>query len=242
MFRGVSRAVNVIQRPDRQSSLDACCELLAAGYEPVLHLVARGATPETLQHDLERAREAGIEHVLCILGDTPAGPTMKVRDLVAAAAAALPGATIGATLNQYGPAPERAIANLLGKLDAGATIVETQPVFDVAALAPFVEAVRARCSGVRFIAMVMPIASSDALARMESRLGITVPETYARLVDDGPDAAWRAFQDLLVSLRESPLVDGIALMTPDMDPPLAMVARIESALQAARVGGAAQLE
>ncbi|MEJ5221060.1 MAG: hypothetical protein WHT63_03510 [Tepidiforma sp.] len=37
-------AVNVIQRPDRQSSLEASLELLAAGIDPVWHLAARGET------------------------------------------------------------------------------------------------------------------------------------------------------------------------------------------------------
>jgi 5,10-methylenetetrahydrofolate reductase len=235
-------AVNVIQRPDRQSSLDASCELKAAGFEAVMHLVARGTTGRMLEATLERAGEAAIGNVLCILGDTKDGPAIKVKDLVAATVRALPGALVGATLNQYGDRPERAVANLLAKLEAGATFVETQPVFDAGALEPFVESARKEVPGTRFVAMLMPITSPDALRRMEARLRIAAPDDYARRIADGPQSAWEAFAEIIDSLRRSRLVDGLAIMTPDMDPPAETVARIAAALLPAGVRSSSRLE
>jgi 5,10-methylenetetrahydrofolate reductase len=235
-------AVNVIQRPDRQSSLDASCELKAAGFEPVLHLVARGTSEAALESALERACASTIQNVLCILGDLQDGPALRVKDLVAASVRSLPGAIVGATLNQYGDRPDRAIANLLGKLEAGATFVETQPVFDLRVLEPFVEQARKERPGTRFVAMVMPITSPDGLRRMEARLRINAPGDYAREVAVGTESAWHAFARLVSDLRRSGLVDGIALMTPDMDPLPETVAHIAAALREAGVSAAARLE
>ena len=234
--------VNVIQRPDRQSSLDASCELKDAGLEPVLHLVARGTSQAALEASLERACAAAISNVLCILGDLQDGPALKVKDLVATAVRLMPGAMVGATLNQYGEHPDRAIANLLGKLEAGATFVETQPVFDLGTLEPFVEQARREQPATRFVAMLMPITSPEALRRMEARLRIEAPGAYAQKLARGPESAWQAFAELVSNLRRSGLVDGIALMTPDMDPSSGTIARIAAAFGEAGVGAAARLE
>jgi hypothetical protein len=90
--------------------------------------------------------------------------------------------------------------------------------------------------------MVMPITTPGALARMEARLRISAPAAFRRQVSAGPDAAWRAFEELLADLRKSGLVDGIALMTPDMDPEAGLVRRILAALAGAGVGRAGRLE
>ena len=47
---------------------------------------------------------------------------------------ALPNALIGATLNQYGRDEAAVLRNLLPKLRAGASYVQTQPAFDAAAI------------------------------------------------------------------------------------------------------------
>lgn len=238
LLGGAAAAINVIQRPDRQSSLEASRDLRAGGYDPVWHLVARGDDAHDLPAALERAASAGIEDVLCILGDRPGAPAMKVRDLVAAVRSSLPRASVGATVNQYATG-ESVVRNLLGKLDAGASFVETQPVFAVERLEPVVEESKRRYPGVGFVALAMPLDTPAAAARMEARLGFAIPHAYRARIAEGPDAAWEAFTENLVALKESGLVAGIAIMTPEMDPSLATRDRIRSAIAKAGLAPAA---
>jgi 5,10-methylenetetrahydrofolate reductase len=235
-----AHAVNVIQRPDRQPSLDACCELLEAGIDAVWHLVARGSSLATATADIGRAREEGIRQVLCILGDRAAGGGAdsagpSVRELVATCAASLPGVTVGATVNQYAEPRDRAIRNLEGKLSAGATYVQTQPVFDLDPLRTLVQSVRVANPGVYFVPMVMPILDPEAASKVQARLGFAFPEAYLRQLRAGPDAAWAAFASLLASLRESGLAAGIAIMTHEMDPSPEVGGRLVRALDQAGI-------
>ncbi|MBK6563395.1 MAG: methylenetetrahydrofolate reductase [Dehalococcoidia bacterium] len=122
LLGGAPQAINVIQRPGRQSSLDASIALHQAGIEPAWHLVTRGRSRAEIEGDLRAAATAGIDQVLCILGDHagtagPDGPT--IREAIAMTRARIPGAFIGATLNQYGRDPEAVIRNLVPKLRRG---------------------------------------------------------------------------------------------------------------------------
>lgn len=229
-------AVNVIQRPGRQASLDASLELLAVGLEPVWHLVTRGRTRAELERDLAIARKAGIRNVLCIRGDHPSSTPdeLTVRE-ACEAACALPGALVGATLNQYVPDRAAVIKNLVPKLRAGARYVQTQPVFDLEALRPVAEAALERAPGTLIVAMAMPLSSLEAAERIEQRLGVRLPDVVRRQIETGgPDGAWQAFDDIMAALVESPLIAGVAIMTFEMDPSPETGARIVAALRAAR--------
>src|SRR5690242_11114807 len=65
----LAHAVNVIQRPGRQSSLDASIELLRAGVRPTWHVVTRGSERSEIEAALDRAAAAGIRQILAIRGD-----------------------------------------------------------------------------------------------------------------------------------------------------------------------------
>lgn len=227
-------AINVIQRPDRQSSLDASLELVANGIEPVWHLTVRGRSRDQIAADIGRARDGGIRQILCVRGDTPGthdgGPT--IRDAVAMVTQAIPGALVGATLNQYRASPT-ALRNLAAKLEAGAAYVQTQPVFDVPTFVAAARRVLAVAPGVRIVPMVMPLLSSDAMDRIGERLQIPFPDELRRRIASGPAAAWGAFADLLSELRATGLAHGLAVMTFETDPPAEDGARIVAAIQAA---------
>jgi methylenetetrahydrofolate reductase (NADPH) len=230
-------AVNVIQRPGRQTSLDASLALLAEGIAPAWHLVTRGRSREEIARDLERAKSGGVRQVLCILGDHPAadradGPT--IREVISMARAALPEAVVGATLNQYGPDEATVLRNLFPKLRAGATYVQTQPVFDVHMVETYAAAIRQEFPDVRVVAMAMPLLSSEAGERLEQRLGVQLPQPFAEVLRHGGiEAAWRTFEETLRGLVASPLIDGVAIMTFEMDPPGEVGERICQALRAA---------
>ena len=235
------QAINVIQRPGRQSSLDASLELLQAGIEPAWHLVTRGRSRNEVAAELERARAGGIRQVLCILGDHPADPAddpVTIREVIEMARDALPGALIGATLNQYGKDEAAVLKNLLPKLGAGAAYVQTQPAFDAVAIERYAGSIHDAFPDTRIIAMAMPILSLDAASKIEERLGIHLPASLREiLASEDEDAAWAAFAATLRQLVASPAVDGVAIMTYEMDAGPETAARICEALRRA---GAAQ--
>ncbi|MCZ6464758.1 MAG: methylenetetrahydrofolate reductase [Proteobacteria bacterium] len=222
-------AVNAIQRPDRMTSLEASIRLKATGLDPVWHLATRGRGGAEVRTEIEAAADAGLDLALCIRGDHAAADeidTPRVRDAVSWVREAIPTAGIGVTLNPYGPR-DRVLANLVRKLEAGADFVQTQPVFSPEPLRPFAEALRRRVPGVRLVPMVMPLVTLRAAEHLRKRLGLPLPVALLRALETGgEDAGWRAFEDTLVSLRESGLADGFAIMTLETDPPARFQARL----------------
>jgi methylenetetrahydrofolate reductase (NADPH) len=235
LIEGWSHAINVIQRPDRQSSLEASLALCEAGIEPAWHLVTRGRSREEIAADLDRAKAAGVKQVLCILGDHAAQPgvdSVTIREAVAMARAALPEAVVGATVNQYGPDREAVLRNLLPKLAAGASYVQTQPVFDAAQVEEIGEALEAAHPGTRLIAMAMPLLSIEAGERIEERLSIRLPDGLREVLASGDqEAAWHAFTATLRTLVRSPRVHGVAIMTFEGDAPAGTGERIVRCLR-----------
>jgi 5,10-methylenetetrahydrofolate reductase len=226
-------AVHVIQRPDRQRSVDAALELERCGIAAVWHLVNRGRERADLEREIERAARGGLRAALLVRGE--AGPPEPIppptlASLVTRVRAAIPGARIGVTLNPYGPR-EQALANLWPKLDAGAAFVQTQPIFETAALAPLAEAIRARAPAVRIVPMLIPLLSAAAAERLGERLRVPLPRRLLeRLENGGEPAGWDALAELVAALRASGLADSLALMTQEADPPKAFGERIAAAL------------
>jgi methylenetetrahydrofolate reductase (NADPH) len=230
-------AINVIQRPGRQSSLEASLSLRSVGLEPAWHLVTRGRTRAEVSDDLLTAAAGGIDQVLCILGDHAAAPTdasLNIRDAIAMACDALPGALVGATLNQYGKDPEAVLRNLIPKLRAGATYVQTQPIFEPGSVERYAVAIDRERSGTRIIAMAMPLLSLDAGRRIEERLGIRLPDALREVLAAGdPELAWSAFTATLEALVAAPYIDGVAIMTFEGDAPAGTGEHIVAGLRAA---------
>jgi len=231
-----AQAINVIQRPSRQSSLDASIELRAAGIEPVWHLAVRGSSRDGLASDIARARESGIHNVLCLRGDHNAADlpdTPSIREAVQMVVEGIPGALAGATLNQYAPDDAAVLRNLLPKLRAGASYTQTQPVFDLARILPLADRVHSASPDTRIVAMVMPLLTLHSLVRFEARLGIALGEPVRSRVQAGEASAWEFFQEVVAGLVASPLVDGIAIMTFERDAPKPVGERIATVLRAA---------
>lgn len=232
--------INVIQRPDRLSSLDAAMALQHRGIEAVWHLATRGSSWEALEEQASRARSGGLRHVLCLLGEhapgsAPAAKSPTVRDSVEMLCRALPSATLGVTYNQYAPEQPKALANLLAKLNAGAAYIQTQPVFDPGAFLQSVQVIRREHPGIPVVPMVLPLLTLDAVDRIQSRLKIAISPAYREAVAAGEEPAWQAFAGVVRELVASNLVNGLAVMTFQMDATLAEGNRIIQALQVAGV-------
>ncbi len=232
-----AQAINVIQRPERQPSLEACLELKAAGLEPVWHLVARGTTREEVAAAAARAEAGGIEQVLCIAGDHQGRadePSITVRAAIGVVREVMPAAVVGATFNQYARDSEAALRNLLPKLAAGASYIQTQPTFDTAQLERQVAAVYVEAGEVTTIAMAMPLLTAEAGERIAERLRLTLPDRLRDVLATGNErAAWEYFEATLAGLVESGRIAGVAIMTFEMDPPPETGERVVAALERA---------
>ncbi|MCY3882247.1 MAG: methylenetetrahydrofolate reductase [Chloroflexi bacterium] len=231
--------VNVIQRPERQSSLEAALDLQREGLEPIWHLATGGRPMEEVTADISRAHGAGLGHVLCLRGDHAADtPGTRVTDAIAVVREEAPGMAIGAALDQY-RTDERSDRILAGKLRAGARSIWTQPVFELAPLlrsAGFVKAVEPEA---HVVAMAMPLLTPESLDAISERLGIPAPEELRRRIEAGEEEAWGAFEETLATLARVDLVDAVAIMTYRADPPPGTAERIVAALQRAGIGEAA---
>ena len=226
-------AVHVIQRPDRQPSAEAAAELERNGVPAVWHVVSRGRTPEDVAREIAYAKAAGLRAALVVRGEAgppePSPPPTLAR-IVRDVRAAIPGARVGVTVDPYA-ARERALANLWPKLEAGAAFVQTQPIFDVAALAPVADAIRRRAPEVRIVPMLIPLLSIEAAQRLGQRLRVPIPEALVRSLEaGGEDAGWAALHSLVRALGGSGFCDSLAVMTLDADPPKGFGERLAAAL------------
>jgi methylenetetrahydrofolate reductase (NADPH) len=232
-------AVDVIQRQGRMPSLDAALELAHAGIGAVWNLTSRGRTRGEIGDDLERAAAAGLDAVLCLRGDyrAPDLPeTPRLFEVVARAREACPGGLVGATFDPDAPR-ERALRNLFGKIASGAGFVQTQPVFDVDRFLEAARAIRRRWPAVKVVAMAMPLLSLEEARRFQGRLRVRLPDALLRRLSneaDAEEAGFASFGEVLRCLRESSLVDGLAVMTPKLDPPKQYCDRIASYVERAR--------
>ncbi len=226
--------VHVIQRPGRLASLEAAIELERSGIAAVWHVTNRGRGRAQIEAEIARAAQQGIRAALVVRGESGAADredTPTLRAIVARLAEAVPRARIGVTLNPSLD-PERALANLWPKLEAGAAFVQTQPVFEVSTLRGVAERIRTRAPAVSILPMVIPIVSAPAAEKLALRLRLPLPANLvARLARGGEAAGWRLFAETLCDLRASGLADGVALMTQEMDPSAAFGERIRNALR-----------
>jgi 5,10-methylenetetrahydrofolate reductase len=227
-------AVHVIQRQGRLGSLDASLELERAGIAAVWHVTNRGRSRAQVEAEIERAASAGLRAALVVRGDGESADrddTPTLRAIVARIGAAIPGTQIGVTLNPYLD-PERALANVWPKLEAGASFIQTQPVFALASLRSAAERIRARAPEVAILPMVIPLVSASAAEKLALRLRLPLPsDLVARLANGGEAAGWLHFTETVRELRGSGLADGVAVMTQEMDPPPAFGDRIRAALE-----------
>ena len=239
LLEACTATVNVIQRPDRQSSLEAALELKRNGFEPIWHLATAGRSLAGIAADLDRARAAGLGHALCLRGDHATarrGP--PVAEAIGLLRDQAPELAIGAALDQYHD-DDRAARLLTAKLRAGASSVWTQPVFDLAPLLRAAAFVKAERPDAHVVAMAMPLLTPESLDAVSGRLRIPAPESLRRRIAAGEEEAWAAFEETLATLARVDLADAVAIMTYRADPPAGTGERVVEALRRAGITGAA---
>ncbi|MCS6848790.1 MAG: methylenetetrahydrofolate reductase C-terminal domain-containing protein [Anaerolineae bacterium] len=194
-------AVNVADSPLAQpfmSSLAVCAAFRQAGIEAIMNLSCKDRSRIALQAELMGAGALGINAVLCITGDHPAlgdhRTAQPVYDLDSfglirlakqlrddgrfdsgRAVAGRPGYLIGAAGSPFTRPVEIQAERAAAKVFAGADFIATQPVFDLA----------------RFATFVQQMAGFGALARGRLIAGVAVVTTLeqARWLDDNVPGA-----------------------------------------------------
>ena len=166
------------------------------GVPTVAHLTCVSSTRETVREKIAQIRAAGIENVLALRGDIPAGRENEDRsnwdyryaiDLVRELKAANPDFCIGGACYPE-VHPESAnqaqdIAHLKAKVDAGCDFLTTQMFFDNNLLYNFLYKIRQAGITVPVIPGIMPITNANQIARALKLSGSFVPQRFKALVD-----------------------------------------------------------
>ena len=174
------------------------------GIEAMAHFTCVGATVEQLRTTLDAMGSIGVENVLALRGDPPAGQDEWVkteggleysRELVELIRGGYPfsvGAACFPETHIHATSAEDDLYYLKEKVDAGAAFLISQLFFDNALYFDFVH--RARDVGIEvpIIPGIMPITNVKQINRITSLCGSAIPERLERelrLREDDPDAA-----------------------------------------------------
>jgi methylenetetrahydrofolate reductase (NADPH) len=172
-----SKTIEIVKRIREEYALEA-----------MAHFTCVGATVEQLRATLDEMREAGIDNVLALRGDPPAGQEEWTkteggleysRELVQLIDADYPfaiGAACFPETHIHAESPEADLAHLVEKVTAGVDFLITQLFLDNAFYFDFLG--RARASGVTvpIIPGVMPITRVGQIEKMAAMCGSAIPE------------------------------------------------------------------
>lgn len=178
------------------------------------HLTCVGATRADIDSAIVRLRAAGIENVLALRGDLPAGEQgnaglrnvneasgesafLHASDLVPLLKSA--GFCVGGACYPEGH-PESAnrdqdLDNLVRKVEAGCDFLTTQMFFENDMLYTFLYRLRSRGVKVPVLAGIMPVTSPKQVTRMLALSNAFMPRRLLALIDrfkDSPDALRQA--------------------------------------------------
>ena len=233
--------INVADSPMARVRMSALmlCSLIQqqTGVETMLHFTTRDRSLMGLQSELLGAHAVGVRNIIALTGDPPSlgdypdssavydvdsiGLTRILSRLNQGADSA--GASIGRpaaftiacavdpTRDDLAHEAER----LRAKLEAGAHLVMTQPIYDPASWTRFLEVYGAERLPVPVLAGILPLQSSKHAEFLHNEVpGITLSdearERMRRAGADGRREGVKMAQDLLERLR--PLVQGVYLM------------------------------
>ncbi len=201
------------------------------GMETVAHLTCVGATPATIDAVLDRLQTLGVENILALRGDPPAGDGAFVppaagfpyaKDLVrhvrgrgffSVAAAAYPEGHLECR------DIDRDVEYLRLKVEQGVDLLITQLFFDNATFYGFLDRIRGRGIACPVAAGIMPVLSASQIKRITSLCGSAIPAKLQALMDkyggvpaDMEKAGIEYASEQIVDLLANK-VDGIHLYT-----------------------------
>jgi methylenetetrahydrofolate reductase (NADPH) len=173
------------------------------GLEAMAHFTCVGATVPELRETLDEMRRAGIDNVLALRGDPPAGEEAWTkteggleysRELVELIAGDYPfaiGAACFPETHIHAESPEADIEHLAAKVGAGVDFLITQLFFDNALYFDFLARTRGVGIQAPIIPGIMPITHAGQVERMAKMSGSAIPEGLRRELEarrDHPEA------------------------------------------------------
>jgi methylenetetrahydrofolate reductase (NADPH) len=162
------------------------------GLEAMAHFTCVGATVPELHQTLQEMERAGIDNVLALRGDPPAGEEAWTktegglefsRELVELITADYPfaiGAACFPETHIHAESPQADLGHLAEKVAAGVDFLITQLFFDNSRYFQFLA--RAREAGIQapIIPGIMPITHAGQVERMAKMCGSSIPEGLRR--------------------------------------------------------------
>ena len=194
----------------RAGTVEVASKIQSYGTPALAHLTCIGDSREDMDKTVAQMKGAGIENVLALRGDIPAGFVPKhegdkatidgldhASDLVKILKAQ--GLCVGGACYPEGH-PESAnraedIDNLKHKVDAGVDFLTTQMFFDNNMLYSYLYRLQSKGIHVPVLAGIMPITNSQQVERMVRLSSAYIPEKLLSICDrfsDKPEAMWQA--------------------------------------------------
>ncbi len=187
-------------------TLDIARELTKeCGVTAIAHLTCVTATKESVSRQLAAMKAAGVENVLALRGDLPAGFTLngdthyrhasELVDEILRYSDFCVGGACYPECHPESPDVDTDIMRLKEKADRGCSFLTTQMFFDNGVFYRFLERARAAGITVPIVAGIMPVTSAAQVARVISLSGCRLPSEFTRLVDKfggDPEAMFEA--------------------------------------------------
>lgn len=207
----------------RETTIEIVSSLKADfGIEAMAHFTCVNATRDELRVTLNRMRDAGVENVLALRGDQPAGQERWTktdgglefsRELVELIRSEYPEFVVGGAAfpetHIHATSPEDDIRFLKAKVDAGMQFLITQLFFDNAHFFSFVDRAREAGIDVPIIPGVMPITSFEGIKRMTTLSAAELPEDLEHELELRKDSS-EAIAELGVSYATLQCADLLA--------------------------------
>ena len=163
------------------------------GITALAHLTCVGASRAQIYRSLEDLKKLGIENILALRGDIPAGGVFPQSDgyhhasELAAEIRAFGGFCIGGACSPEGH-PESAtleedIDNLKYKIDAGCEFLTTQMFFDNNELYRYLFRLRRAGIEVPVVAGIMPVTNAAQIQRITHLSGSKLPARFRAIID-----------------------------------------------------------
>jgi methylenetetrahydrofolate reductase (NADPH) len=253
-FPPVVDSVVVADNPGKtRGSALACAALLVAEkLEPMLSLLTRDRNRIAIESDVLGAASLGVKSFLCLTGAHPslgassqaagaydidsvqlcrglARMTGEGVDFDGQKLPAAPSFVVAASVHPYLQPLELAVLQTRKKVAAGAQVLLTDPIFDVAGLATWLKAIRAAGLEQRaaIIASVLPLTSVAQVEFLRARAGFPpIPAEVVAKLTAAPDpvaAGIAVVADVVARLRAMPGVRGIHVLSDGCE---ALVGRI----------------